>query len=188
MNWTTPEDVRRQLERLWLRGDLLRALVGADAEFPLRLRLRGPSVRELTSRFAEIDEWIRTLREMPAVRVEWRTVRSPVVGRRKLPSELWVDTPATAVRLLAKQEEAEGFLAMHTATQVLLPEAAPWLLAHPHRALSALPVWQRALSVVRWKRENPDAAPVYLRQLDLVGIDTKFIEANTPLLRELFNY
>ena len=188
MNWTTLEDILRQLERLWERGDLLREIASKQEMFPLRLRLRGPSVCELTSHFPEIDDWVRTMREVADIRVEWRLVRSPVIGRRELPSELWIDTPAAAVRLLAKQEDAEDFLAMHAATQVSLPEASPWLLAHPHRALAARPVWQRLLIVVRWKLENPDTAPVYLRQLDLVGIDTKFLEANTFLLRELFDF
>ena len=188
MNWTTPEDVYRQADRLWVRGDLLRALVGAGENFPLRLRLRVPSVGELTLHFVEIDEWLRTLRELPSIRMEWRTARSPVVGRRVLPSELWFDTPVDAVRLLGKQEEADIFLAMHTATQVLLPEVVPWMLAHPHRALAAQSVWQRTLHVVRWKRDHLDAAPVYLRQLDLAGIDTKFVEANTALLRDLFDF
>lgn len=188
MNWTTLEDILRQLERLWERGDLLRAIAGKQERFPLRLRLRGPSVRELTSHFPEIDNWVRTMREMADVRIEWRLVRSPVLGRRELPSELWIDTPTAAVRLLAKQEDVEDFLAMYAATQVSLPETLPWLLAHPHRALAARPVWQRVLKVVRWRLENPATAPVYLRQLDLVGIDTKFLEANTSLLRELFNF
>ena len=188
MNWTTLEDILRQLERLWERGDLLRAIAGKQERFPLRLRLRGPSVRELTSHFPEIDNWVRTMREVADVRIEWRLVRSPVLGRRELPSELWIDTPTAAVRLLAKQEDVEDFLAMYAATQVSLPETLPWLLAHPHRALAARPVWQRVLKVVRWRLENPATAPVYLRQLDLVGIDTKFLEANTSLLRELFNF
>ncbi len=128
------------------------------------------------------------MREVADVRIEWRLVRSPVLGRRELPSELWIDTPTAAVRLLAKQEDVEDFLAMYAATQVSLPETLPWLLAHPHRALAARPVWQRVLKVVRWRLENPATAPVYLRQLDLVGIDTKFLEANTSLLRELFNF
>ena len=188
MNWTTLEDILRQLERLWERGDLLRAIAGKQERFPLRLRLRGPSVRKLTSHFPEIDNWVRTMREVADVRIEWRLVRSPVLGRRELPSELWIDTPTAAVRLLAKQEDVEDFLAMYAATQVSLPETLPWLLAHPHRALAARPVWQRVLKVVRWRLENPATAPVYLRQLDLVGIDTKFLEANTSLLRELFNF
>jgi hypothetical protein len=188
MKWTRAEDITKEIERLWMRGDILRALVGKSEAFPFRLRLRVPTVGEFASHFAEIDEWERTLRELTSIRIEWRTARSPVVGRRSLPSELWIDTPADAVRWLAKQEEADIFLEMHTGTQMILREVLPWLVAHPHRVLAARAVWERVLRVVRWKRDHPESEAIYLRQLDLAGIDTKFVEANTALLGELFDF
>ena len=51
MSWTTPADVRAQLQRLWERGDLLRAVVSDDSSWPLRLSMRAPSAADLSDRF-----------------------------------------------------------------------------------------------------------------------------------------
>lgn len=187
MNWTSEDEVHKQVERLWLRGDVLRALVHAEGSFPARLRLKPPSISELESHFAQAEEWVRAMRQLPGVRVECRTVQRSIQGRQELPSQLWLDTPEAAIDLLDKRSEADTFLAIHAATQASLPEVLPWLMAHPLRALAEEPVWHRALVVARWKRDQPYAAPVYLRQLDMPGIDTKFIEANKALLRGLFD-
>jgi len=44
MNWTTPAELREQVERYWSSGRLLRG----DVEFPLVLKLRRPDSRELS--------------------------------------------------------------------------------------------------------------------------------------------
>ena len=40
MSWTTPADLRAQVQRLWDRGDLLRAAVTDTVLWPLRLNLK----------------------------------------------------------------------------------------------------------------------------------------------------
>ena len=65
MSWTTPADLRAQVQRLWDRGRLLGSLVDGEAPFPLRLRLKGPSSTELADRFAEVRRWIAELRQGP---------------------------------------------------------------------------------------------------------------------------
>ena len=53
MSWTTPADLRAQVQKLWDKGELLRPCVQGYALFPRRLRLTGPTSTELTERFDE---------------------------------------------------------------------------------------------------------------------------------------
>ena len=46
--------------------------------------------------------------------------------------------------------------------------------------------WARVLSVLGWFKEHPRSS-LYLRQLDIEGVDTKFIETRKPLLTELLD-
>ena len=55
--WTTPADLRRQIQRHWDSGRLL----AAGVAFPLELRLKGPDTRALSDRFDEVRQWIREL-------------------------------------------------------------------------------------------------------------------------------
>src|SRR5690554_772564 len=72
-NWTTPAGLRAQLQRLWERGDLLRAIVDPDANvWPRRLNLKTPGPVDLTERFNVVGPWAAAIARMPVVRLEWR--------------------------------------------------------------------------------------------------------------------
>ncbi len=61
MTWTTPADLRLQVQKLWNKGDLLRPCVHGAAVPPLRLRLTGPSSTELAQRFDDVRGWMKAL-------------------------------------------------------------------------------------------------------------------------------
>jgi hypothetical protein len=52
MSWASAEEIRNQVERRWKNGDVLRALVNKSDIFPLELRVRIPSSREMAMDFA----------------------------------------------------------------------------------------------------------------------------------------
>jgi hypothetical protein len=51
----------------------------------------------------------------------------------------------------------------------------PWVTGHPMRALRLAGAWDKLLDTVRWI-EQRQALGMYLRQIDVPGVDTKFIE------------
>ena len=63
---------------------------------------------------------------------------------------------------------------------------AEWLARRPLTALEYAPDWHRILAVLQWFRQHPQCG-LYLRQLDIAGVDTKFIESRKPLLAELLD-
>jgi hypothetical protein len=46
--------------------------------------------------------------------------------------------------------------------------------------------WERVLAILAWFRDHPRAG-LYLRQLDIAGVDTKFIETRRALLSDLLD-
>lgn len=62
----------------------------------------------------------------------------------------------------------------------------PWLASHPIRALRLADDWCKLLATVRWI-ERRQAPGMYLRQVDVPGVDTKFIERHKGVLSELLD-
>jgi hypothetical protein len=184
--WTTPGDVRRQLQRQWDSGRLLAAAVKGESLFPMELRLRGPDTRALSERFDEVRCWIRELEGERRCRIEWREVNHRLLGRNRVPARIFVAGEPEALELIGKVDDAARFRALAALTRETLPELAPWLARKPLIALQHESDWNRVLAVLRWFREHPRSS-LYLRQLDIPGVDTKFIEARKPLLAELLD-
>lgn len=64
------------------------------------------------------------------------------------------------------------------------PELVSWVSAHPMDVLEVVADWLSMLDVVDWI-DRTDTSTVHLRQLDLPGVDTKFVERHRRLLGRL---
>lgn len=186
MNWTTQAGVRAQVQRLWDRGDLLRATVTEAVAWPLRLSLKTPGTADLADQFEAVREWVRAIADSPRVRIEWRDWNHRVQGMQRLPAELWVDTLSDALAIVGKHREARRFGQIWQQTITAQPALQAWLLRRPIQALDLADRWERLLAVIAWVQAHPRPG-VYLRQVDAPGVDSKFIEAHRGVLTELLD-
>jgi hypothetical protein len=180
--WTTPADLRRQVRRHWDSGRLL----AAGVAFPLELRLKGPDTRALSDRFEEVRHWIRELEGERRYAIEWREINHRLLGRNRVPARIVVPGEREAFELIGKTDDAARFRSLAAITLEKLPELGPWLARRPLVALENVADWGRILKVLVWFRGHPRSG-LYLRQLDIAGVDTKFIEGRKPLLAELLD-
>lgn len=186
MSWSTPKDLKAQLERLWERGELLREAVTGQTRFPLRLALKGPTSADITERFDRVRTWAADLAGAPLLHVQWQEVRHRVQGTQHLPASVWVDCREDALRWLGKRTEAERFAAQVALTRRAQPDLLPWLEKRPLQALALVDEWPRLLAVVDWRKAHPQPG-IYLRQVDVPGVHSKFIEAHRAVLAELLD-
>lgn len=186
MKWTGPKELKAQLLRLWERGELLRDQVTGHARFPLRLSLKSPGSVDISDHFDAVRAWVAELDAMNCVRIEWQVVRHRVQGAQKLPACAWVETLEYALIWLGKRREWDRFSAQVASTRQTHPDVLPWLEKRPLQALALSAEWPRLLDVVAWRVAHPRPG-IYLRQVDLPGVHSKFIEAHRSVLAELFD-
>ena len=186
--WTSAADLRAQVLRRWDKGELLAELAAPGELFPLRLSLRGPASGDLSERFDEVRAWAAALQQGQGAgfRLVMREVRHRVIGQNSLPGEAWVDTPDHALRLIGKAREARAFQSLLALTRQQQPALLAWLQRQPLRALALAEAWPQLLGVVAWLQARPRPG-IYLRQVDLPGIHSKFIEAQRAVLAELLD-
>lgn len=186
MSWTTPKDLKAQLIRLWERGELLRDLVTGNVCFPLRLSLKTPGSADITDSFELVRAWAAELSAASHLRLEWQEVRHRVQGAQRLPVSAWIDSIEDALNWLGKRRERERFMTLVSATRQANPTLLIWLEKRPLQALELADEWPRLLAVVEWLMKHPRPG-IYLRQVDLPGVHTKFIESHRGVLTELFD-
>ncbi|OJV48799.1 MAG: hypothetical protein BGO36_04410 [Burkholderiales bacterium 68-10] len=186
MSWTTPAELRAQVQRLWDRGDLLRAAVTDAVSWPLRLSLKTPGASDLSDRFEAVRDWVRAVADTPQVRIEWREWNHRVQGTQQLPAAVLLDTLQDALAFIGKGRQAQRFEAVWQQTAAMQPPLLAWLARRPIQTLDLADRWERLLDVVAWLQAHPRPG-VYLRQVDVPGVDSKFIEAHRGVLAELLD-
>ncbi len=182
--WTERSDVVRVLRKRWQRGEFLTALAQGTPVVPQSVPLRGPTTREVADRFGEVQDWVRRWEaDTSGLRLEYVPLGGRLVGSNQVPGRAWVDDETRLWRLLGVRDEVAAFRQVLALTRDTYPELEAWVRSHPTAALAEASVWDRLLAVLRWIADcgGPE---VYLRQVDVPGVDTKFIETHRGLLGE----
>jgi hypothetical protein len=186
MSWTRAVDLVAQVGKAWDIGALLAPLAGGESPFPMRLRLRGPTSADLVDRFDDVRVWVAELQALRHIRIETRQFRHRVRGSTTLPNEAWVDTLDDALALIDRRNEVATFDAQVQQTRDRQPRLLGWLHKWPLRALALGAYWPRLLDVVAWMQAHPRPG-LYLRQVDIPGVHSKFIERHLGVLSELLD-
>lgn len=187
MSWTTPDELRAQLQRRWDRGELL-SPVAREPSIPMLLPLRRPTPRDLSDRFEEVRGWIRSLEAgtHAGYTIVWSEVNHRQLGPNRVPTGIVVATLDDAQGLIGKRRAAARYATVVAQTEAGCPALGAWVRRRPLIALEHADDWERILAVVSWFATHPRPA-IYLRQIDIAGVDTKFVEARRGLIAELLD-
>ncbi len=182
--WTTSADLRARVLREWERGRLLADSWTGAARYPWRLPLKGPTSAELAARFDEARRWIRDLAGDSGIRLECQEISHHQIGRNQVPVAAWLDAEQDALGLIGKRREAARYRELAAAIHAAYPALHDWIAKRPLSVLEHAEAWPGLLGVLGWFVDHP-RANVYLRQIDVPGVHSKFIERHRALLGEL---
>jgi hypothetical protein len=187
MTWTTPDQLRAQIQRRWDRGELLFP-AERQVAFPMPLRFRRPTPRELLERFAEVRAWIAALEAASGAGygIVWSEINHRQLGANRVPSGVVVASLDGALGVIGKRRAAARYVALVAATDAGCPALGRWVRRRPLVALENAEDWDLVLAVVNWFAAHPRPS-IYLRQIDVERVDTKFIEARRALIAELLD-
>lgn len=136
--------------------------------------------------------WVQTLERASrkhtgaGFEIEWQEVNTRALGHNRLPSALTLPSLDDALALIGKQADAARLLECAHAVLSRWPALAIWVSRRSHLLLRHATEWPQILDVVDWMVANPRSG-LYARQIDVVGVDTKFIESHKGLLTELLD-
>jgi hypothetical protein len=184
--WTKAADLVAVLRRRWESGRYLQAYARGDVWEPVVLPVKGPNGDELLHRFEEVRKWAAAF-EADADRsfeIEHRTVGGRHVGVNRIPARTRVPDFASLASILGATREVQVLDQLIAQTRSEMPSLAAWAADHPLRVLEHRDVWSRVLATVEWI-SGRDTYRTYLRQIDVEGVDTKFVQRHQKLLSEL---
>lgn len=190
--WTTPADIEARVRRLWDRGLILAPDLGGEAVFPYVVSLTRPTTRECSDRFDDVRRWIRHLEEGAKAQrsfgyeVQWTDVDHRQLGSQRMPRAVVIPTEDDALRLIGMRSHAKRFRALLGPTLRDLPELREWIVKHPLAILDHEGEWERIVRFLVWMRAHPRPG-IYVRQIELAEIDTKFVERRRGLLSALLD-
>lgn len=189
----SPDEVRQALAtrfaRLHRRWFALRQQ--PDAAWPLALTLGRPTEHDLIADHARVREWVVSWERfgslVPGAQVEWAERQWPRLGRQRVPERLVLASADEVARLVGNSSRWQR--ACDRASRLTV--AWPVLSGHAvlGRVFDALADYDdddfaRLVALLTWVGANPTSG-LYLRQLPVAGLDTKWIAGRSAVVTEL---
>ncbi|WP_405419135.1 Wadjet anti-phage system protein JetD domain-containing protein [Streptomyces erythrochromogenes] len=188
--WSRPEDIVEVLRRKWADGRLLAAAAGEHPFEPMAVTLKGPVAADALHHFEEAYVWAQSWDPSlhPHLRIQTKTIG----GRNGLPSQTVpaqarIESRHALWALLGVTAEVDHFHVLHEHTALSAPGLARWMADHPMKVLRRSAVWHQLVRVVCWIGGH-GAEKIYLREIDVPGVDTKFVETHKAILAELLDH
>ena len=190
--WSDSKWIVDQVQRKWENSLIPRDLLKSTGLFPLTLPLKKPNNIDISNNFAEIYTWIKALKgsSKKECGYGYDLVEKEIVhrqsGRNLIPTHAVIPTIEDALRLIKKNSEAEK---IQKGAHLILSQWAmlnEWIQKYPLKVLQYYDDLEQISAVMRWFFEHPNSG-IFMRQMDIPGIDTKFVENRKRFLTELLD-
>ena len=187
----TPIDVRKKALSSWNSGRILGAVARNDEDFfPLRLAWGRPTAKQLSNDFSAIRERIAEIKQHAGpdnmgYTIEWQEINHRRFGRQQIPAALLFSLEGF-LHCTGRKKAFQQFVADLELIRSRHPILAEWLSARPMTVVKQAGKWPQLLLIVEYFKTHPQP-DLYLRQLDIAGVDSKFIEQHKKILTDLLD-
>ncbi|WP_255767644.1 Wadjet anti-phage system protein JetD domain-containing protein [Pseudarthrobacter sulfonivorans] len=183
--WTTLADLREQSQKAWSSGALLREVLEPGGLYPRRRPLKRPTAAALLRDYAAARAWAAELfAAVGPFTLETAEVGRTTVGSNQLPAAAVFAAVEDELAFIGKAREAAGFMELAGELCRLHPLFRGWALKRHHKLLELGSDALTAGRVALWLRENPEPG-IYVRQLSMAGVHTKFVERHRQVIDQL---
>lgn len=184
--WTRPADLVAVLRRRWDSGRYLKAHARGEEWEPVVLPVKGPNSDDLLHRFEDVRKWAADFEANAheSLQIRYRNVGGRHVGANRIPARVEVADFGSLCSLLGTTAEVQDLDRLLAMTRAVMPAVADWVADHPLVVLENREVWPRLLATADWIART-DTRRTYVRQVDVEGVDTKFVERHQRVLSEL---
>jgi hypothetical protein len=188
----TPSEIRFKCQRIWQSDSFWESLAQGQSEPVIEIPFGKLKAKELLTDFAVTSASVTALRnESKEVRgygytIGYTETSHRQLGAQKLPTRIYFETLDDFTRFAGKKKELEDYRRLAKETISYRPELQKWVERNPHRLIENKGSWNKIMAVCTYFLNHPSPG-LYLRQLDIPNVDTKFIENNKSILRDLLD-
>ncbi|GGD70373.1 hypothetical protein GCM10011514_38060 [Emticicia aquatilis] len=190
----SPQEIRLKAEKWWNDGSFLAFWLKNEPFFPKEVPQIGlvkPS--ETLSNFEKIYSEQEELKRYSKVEkgfgyeLTWQKIKSHKIGESEFITKISFETEDDYLKFIQKSEDFEIFQSNSRLIINFFPQLMQWVVQNPIKVIENAEKWEDLLKVGTYFLENPKPN-LYIRQLPIKNIHTKFIEENRPIITSLLNF
>jgi len=181
-----PEGVRQRLSTRYRAGH--RRWLEGGGDWPLSFRLGTPSEREAREHMTAVRAWLAQWQAWSGVgEVVWVARRWSTLGTQSVPERVILRDAGQVATWLGQLDRWQRAVQRYAVMAERWPRLIGGLAKH-FDVLADYPEddFQRLKAMLEWLASHPDSG-LYVRQLSVAGVDTKWLTNRRSLIVELFS-
>ncbi|HCB2601967.1 TPA: hypothetical protein OT044_000856 [Citrobacter koseri] len=183
--------LREKLMKMWRRYDFHQRWLTDSFEFPLYLSLPKITDRQLMHGFTDLQQQVIRFRNdcesKPGIELVEKEFNFSSMGRQRIPVAVALTSLDSVCHFLGQKACWDNFVNDVVLLRNHFPQIEPWLSENISLIEQHHGDWIKLIHVCRYFLATPHPG-LYLRQLDIIDIDSKFIETHKRVLRQLLDY
>lgn len=189
----TPAEIKKKVLRLWDSGRFISAWCCNKNIFPVNISFGKTGGSTISENFIDTRNSISVLSDSAKDKtgsgysIEYKTVSHRQLGRQNIPCRIFIETEDDFLKLCGKKKEFDNFRKAYVHTQEKIPHLCRFMQDKPMQVIDNLSIWDKLIPVCLYFINNPKPG-LYIRQIVIPGIDTKFIEANKKIIADILIY
>ena len=184
MSFGSIKQIKLRLSGQWEKGRFLKAIVLGESLFPLDAAIKGPTAGEMVNDFDAVRIWIRDIQagcKKSRLNLVWKGINHRQLGRNSIPRKIVFSDIVELAGFLGKKVDLSAFEKGLSILGNTFPDLVVWAGLYPFELIKNISNIEKLISIVKWRLQNPHPG-IYLRQLSLPGVDTKFIEIHRKVI------
>ena len=175
------ESVEKKLLKVYERGVVHHSFM-TNEPFFVEVGLRVPTQKELQNDFGGYKKAVERLRSRFCVDMVERDYK--LLGKQLLPKKVFYDAIEPFLKAIGKSKEFEVWQQAYAYYVKKLPRLKTLFLQKPFLALENSAITKEVVAIAEFFIQNP-RPNCYIRELPILGVDTKFIEQNRKFLDQV---
>ena len=187
MKWTTSTLIKENLLKKWNNKKILIDYYNNQLVFPLTININYPKSNEVLKNFSLIRDWINQLeKNKQHYQIQYSEINYRSIGTNMIPTKIIINNFNDLLKIIDKQQEFNLINSNYQLLLIKYPKLKEWLIKNILTLTKTNKYYNNIIMIIDYFIFN-DVVDYYIRQLCINGIDTKFIEKNKPILRELLD-
>ena len=175
----------KKLEKIYKNGEFFKSYIKKSSLFPLELPLKKLRQKDIQNSFEIVQKELKELKKYPFELI-FEEFNFKLIGKQKLPIKILVKDEEQFFKIVQNKDEFERFKKEFEFIISIYPKLDKFFSQKPFLVLEFFGKWQKILKVVDYFLKNDKN--IYIREICIDEIDTKFIENHKKILDLLISF
>lgn len=187
------KDVKDKVDAILRRGKIFDYYFLLQEKFPIQINLKSPTSSTLKNDYEKVRNWAKKWVLQQEFKVEYKEIHS-IFGKQTIPSYVKIDNFDELITLLKLNKKkiysfinfVEVDLKQYSSNERILDNLKNYVFKNSFRIFENFETYKKALVCAKYITDH-NLKDIYLRQISINNVDTKFIERNLKIVSDLLD-